>query len=111
MAALSALWFCFERLTTEGPAWDVQIFIDSNVALRTLLRGYSRQRDWNMLVAELWFQTASVSAKLGAWRVPSKQNLADAPTRPNDKVQEMQQLAAAGFKQVAWQWPRMWMKV
>ena len=41
-----------------------------------------------------------------AWRVPSKQNLADAPTRPAAKRAELRHLLDAGFQEAEWRWPR-----
>ena len=35
-------------------AWGFVVFVDNNVALATLRRWCSCQRDWNVLVAEVW---------------------------------------------------------
>ena len=94
------------ELSTEGPQWKVHLFIDSAVALGTLLRGSSRQVDWNVLVAEIWFRAASLGLALMAWRVPSAQNLADAPTRPVAKAKALRALEDNGFRRVGW--PRGW---
>ena len=40
-----------------------------------------------------------------AFRVPSAQYPADAPTRPTRRWQEVQAMQCAGFSQEAWQWP------
>jgi len=85
---------------------EIHLFVDNNVALGTLLRGSSRQHDWNELVADIWFQTAARGFVLMCWRVPSKQNLADAPTRPELRHEELKQLRAAGFRQTMWRWPQ-----
>ena len=61
VAALCAVWY-FLRSPARLSACHLQInlFIDSNVALGTLLRGTSRQSDWNDLVAGIWFEAAAV---------------------------------------------------
>ena len=43
---------------------------------------------------------------VAAWRVPSKQNVADAPTRPAAKRDELRRLLDAGFQEAEWRWPR-----
>ena len=111
VAALAALWHIMSDLESPGAQWELEIFIDSTVALGTLLRGCSRQCDWNKLVSELWFRAAVSGTLMYAWRVPSKQNLADAPTRFFQRSTEMRQLRDAGFKETAWQWPLQWMKL
>ena len=84
---------------------QINLFIDSNVALGTLLRGTSRQSDWNDLVAGIWFEAAAQAALLLAWRVPSKLNLADAPTRPEKCASELRALINRGFVETEWWWP------
>ena len=109
IAALCALWHVVEQLDWQGPQLDIRIFIDSAVALGTLLRGSSRQKDWNLLTTGIWFETARRGMLLSAWRVPSRQNLADAPTRRKTKRCQMAQLFAEGFQEVHWSWPRAWL--
>ena len=109
VAALCALWQIVEILKLQGPQLDIRVFIDSTVALGTLLRGSSRQKDWNLLCPGLWFETAKRGMLLSAWRVPSRQNLADAPTRKTIKCAEMAKLMQAGFKETQWIWPRSWL--
>jgi hypothetical protein len=110
VAALCALWQLFSKLQSSGPQWEIQLFIDSSVALGTLLRGSSGQHDWNALVMEIWFQISTLGVILGAWRVPSKQNLADSPTRIGKKDALLQNLINDGFREVEWQWPTAWLK-
>ena len=106
IAALCALWrFLQHSRLCVGQGVQINLFVDSNVALGTLLRGSSRQQDWNDLVQDLWFQVARTGTLLFAWRVPSKQNIADIPTRPAARRQELQRLRACGFEEVPWQWP------
>ena len=57
VAAVCALWHFLDGHSIEDGT-EIQLFVDSTVALGTLVRGSSRQPDWNSLVAELWFQTA-----------------------------------------------------
>ena len=84
---------------------EILIFIDFNPALGTLLRGCSRQSDWNCLVAEIWFAAASRGDILCAFRVPSAQNLADAPSRAGSKPSVLDAFFERGFEEVQWLWP------
>ena len=65
LAALCAVWY-FLRLLARLSACHLQInlFIDSDVALGTLLRGTSRQSYWNDLVTGIWFEAAAQAALL-----------------------------------------------
>ena len=65
VAALCAVWY-FLRLPARLSACHLQInlFIDSDVALGTLLRGMSRQSHWNDLVTGIWFEAAAQAALL-----------------------------------------------
>ena len=97
VAALAVL----HRVLDEHSGVDVNVFIDSRVVLGTLLRGSSRQRDWNALLGSFWFRAARADAVVAAWCepsdplvaalgalraarrwMPSALNPADAPTRP-----------------------------
>jgi len=106
VAAICGLWQFLEGPRQIEDGAEIHLFVDNNVALGTLLRGSSRQNDWNQLVTDIWFQTAARGFLLLCWRVPSKQNLADAPTRPEERTTELHQLRTAGFVQEQWQWPR-----
>ena len=57
---------------------QIHLFIDSNVALGTLLRGTSRQSYWNDLDTDIWFEAAAQSSAAPHMTIPSKINLADA---------------------------------
>ena len=105
VAALCGLWDAIEALAEDGPQWEVHLFMDNTMAKGTLLRGSSRQRNWNALVAEIWFRAAEAGLVLHAWFVPSAQNLADAPTRKESKREEMARLRDLGFEEVDWRWP------
>ena len=106
VAALRAVWY-FLKSPARLSACHLQInlFIDSDVALGTLLRGTSRQSDWNDLVTGIWFEAAAQAVLLLAWRVPSKLNLADAPTRPEKCASELRALINRGFVETEWWWP------
>ena len=105
VAALSAVWYFLESPARVGACnLQINLFIDSNVAVGTLLRGTSRQSDWNDLIEGIWFQAARNAALLLAWRAPSKLNLADAPTRP-ERASKLQELVEAGFEEADWVWP------
>ena len=84
---------------------EMVCFIDSAVALGTIVRGASRQPDWNALVGNLWLGAAAKGCAMWAFRVPSAQNPADAPTRPESKWRELEAMHRAGFSEEAWQWP------
>ena len=106
VAALCALWSFLGSSSRVGSSrLQINLFIDSNVALGTLLRGTSRQTDLNELVTDIWFQAASRATLLLAWRVPSKLNVADAPTRPGERASELRSLIDAGFRETEWLWP------
>ena len=113
VAALCALWNVLRCSNMwHGHALQVNMFIDSTVALGTLLRGSSRQSDWNVLISDLWFQIARTGTLLLAWRVPSRQNIADIPTRPAARQQDLKRLVDLGFAEVTWIWPESapWMR-
>ena len=102
VAALCAL-----RSVLKGPEEvEIILFVDSAVALGTLLRGASRQSDWNALVGDLWFAAAAVGCTMQAYRVPSALNPADAPTRPDTKGHQIEALRSEGFVETGWEWPR-----
>ena len=103
-AAVCGLWN-FVGDCALPPHLEVHMFIDNTVALGTVLRGASRQEDWNMLVSDIWLQTAKRGILLLCWHVPSKQNVADAPTRPDQQVARLQQMHQAGFREIPWCWP------
>ena len=106
VAAISALWYFLESpFGVQACNLQINLFIDSNVALGTLLRGTSRQSDWTDLVHGIWFQAATRAALLLAWRVPSKLNIADAPTRPVQQARKLNELIDAGFRETEWAWP------
>ena len=44
--------------------FQIHLFLDSNVALGTLLRGTSRQSYWNDLDTGIWFEAAAQAALL-----------------------------------------------
>ncbi|CAK0845826.1 unnamed protein product, partial [Prorocentrum cordatum] len=91
-----ATWELVAALCTLGTVLaeygdiDIVCFIDSAVALGAIVRGASRQPDWNALVGNLWFGAATEGCAIWAFRVPSAQNPADAPTRPESKWRELE---------------------
>ena len=102
MAALCALKFLIEYLPGE---YEILAFVDNTSALGALTRGCSRQFDWNELIGELWFSIAQRGHYLHLWHVPSHLNLADAPTRPEAKSEQLCKLAADGFQEMQWSFP------
>ena len=106
VAALCALWYFLASSSRVGACnLQINLFIHSNVVLGTLLRWSSRQSEWNALIEGIWFQAASRAALLLAWRVLSKLNVADAPTRPTERASKLRELADAGFYETEWIWP------
>ena len=51
VAALAGLWALLDDPVCSGS--EILLLVDSAVALGTLLRGASRQSDWNDLVSEI----------------------------------------------------------
>ena len=102
MAAICALhWLLCEQLGDL----EVLLFVDNQTALGTLVRGSSRQSDWNDLIGDLWFRVAQAGVLLYSFYVPSHLNLADAPTRPREKAAALEAMQAAGFTSVPWSCP------
>ena len=64
---------------------DLRFFIDNRVAECAVRNGYVRRdtRDACALVSELWFQLQRAQATVWVDRVPSKLNIADGPSRPD----------------------------
>ena len=105
VAALCAVEFVLGDVASRVPQLQINLFVDSNVALCTLMRGSSRQVDLNALVSGIWFEVAFCGTLLHGFRVPSKLNVADIPTRPLDRATDMRSLEVAGFREVEWHWP------
>ena len=101
VAALAGI----DQVLRERTGVEVIAFIDSEVALGTLLRGSSREPDWNALIGEVWLRAARGGHLLAAFRVPSAQNPADWPTRPLAKRLGIEQLESEGFSRTGWVWP------
>eukprot|EP00959_Pyramimonas_sp_CCMP1952_P438976 9190115-Pyramimonas_sp.AAC.1 len=102
MAAICALhWLLSEQLGDL----EVLLFVDNQTALGTLVRGSSRQPDWNDLIGDFWLRVARAGMLLCSFYVPSHSNLADAPTRPREKTAALEAMQAAGFTDVPWSCP------
>ena len=102
MAAICALKLVLARLQGD---FEILAFVDNTSALGALLRGCSRQADWNELIGELWFSVARRGHYLHLWHVPSHLNLADAPTRPEAKAEQIRKLSEDGFQEMQWIFP------
>ena len=102
LAAICALHWLLSQGFGE---LEVLLFVDNNTALGTLIRGSSRQADWNDLIGDLWLRVARAGVLLYSFYVPSHLNLADAPTRPRQKAAALEAMQAAGFAQVPWASP------
>ena len=99
LAAICAINFLLSQNLGE---LEVLLFVDNTVALGTLIRGSSRQSDWNDLIGDLWLRIARAGVLLYSFFVPSHLNVADAPTRPEGKAAALEAMRAAGFRHVAW---------
>ena len=102
MAAVCGLKFL---ISTAPGDLEIVAFVDNTSALGAILRGCSRQTDWNDLIGDLWLAAAQRGHFLHAWYVPSHLNLADAPTRPETKASEIAELASRGFREIQWVFP------
>ena len=71
------------------------IYVDNTVAVSCLVKSFSRQPDLNVLAGALSVELASGSASLDVKYVPSKLNLADAPSRGS-----LTELARLGAQEV-----------
>ena len=79
--------------------------MDNTVANGTLLRGSSRHRGWNALVAEIWFRAAEADPLLNARFVTPVQNSADASMQKVSKREGVARPRDLGFKGIGWRWP------
>ena len=86
-----------------GVQWFLQQA--NTAALHTLLRGSSRQVDFNSVLGSVWFDLARANVLMHAHYVPSALNLADGPTRASKADKSRAALESLRFKEVAWQWP------
>ena len=102
LAAICALQWLLDQNLGE---LDVVLFVDNKTALGTLVRGSSRQVDWNALIGDLWLRVARTSTLLSSFYVPSHLNVADAPTRPKEKGAALQAMQEVGFTRVQWRSP------
>ena len=102
LAAICALQWLFEQNLGD---LDVVLFVDNTTALGTLVRGSSRQVDWNALIGDLWLRVARTSTLLSSFYVPSHLNLADAPTRPTEKCAALEAMQKVGLTRVSWSRP------
>ena len=59
----------------------VLIYIDSNAALGSIVKGHSNRQDINLYAGTVWHLLAKHKITAFFMRVPSKQNPADAPSR------------------------------
>ena len=101
LAAVCALWQLFDKV--RAPV-EILLFVDNTAAHGTIVRGSSRQEDWNHLVSEIWFQPASAGNCFSAWWVPSHLNVADAPSR-TPAPESVTCLTAQGFQEIDFLWP------
>ena len=102
LAAICALhWLLGQHLGDL----EVLLFVDNKTALGTLVRGSSRQVDWNALIGDLWLRVARTGTLLSSFYVPSHLNLADAPTRPKEKSAALEAMQRVGFTRVPWSIP------
>ena len=84
---------------------EIVLFVDCNPALHALVRGASRQSDLNDVITGFWFEVASACMLLHAFRVPSKLNIADGPTRQDTWDEAVSEFQRRGFRHLDWAWP------
>jgi len=79
---------------------DAVCFVDNQGVLAGFVNGSSRQPETNFMVAQFWFRVLKLSADVQFWRVESKANVSDGPTRQFFDV-----LQRLGAKEVEVVWP------
>ena len=107
VAALCAVWY-FLKSPARLSACHLQInlFIDSDVGLGHTVAWYVPvSRTGTVLSLAFGSRWQLKAVLLLAWRVPSKLNLADAPTRPEKCASELRALINRGFVETEWWWP------
>ena len=63
------------------PGAIVHLFIDNTAAQSIAQKGTSSKNDLNHIAGSLWLLAASLKIELNIWRVPSKLNASDPPSR------------------------------
>ena len=62
-----------------------QAYIDNDGVLYSIINASSRASDVNLIVGKLWKSLHTLSTDLTAFRIESKANIGDAPSRLNDE--------------------------
>jgi hypothetical protein len=93
-----------ERAMESFPDCEIILFIDNQSALGVVGNGSSPVPDMCALVQGLWFACAAKGVFLVTFWVPSELNLADWPTRPDEKAPLLEKLRAR-FSQEPFRWP------
>ena len=77
----------------------LRIWIDNSGGEHVLRQGSSRTSDYNALVHFFWLMSAKLNTEVEIRRVPTKDNIADGPTRPDKSVdcKILTELQALGF--------------
>ena len=81
LAILLVLETCKEAL--QYARW--QAYIDNDGVLYSIINASSRAADVNLIVGKLWRNLHKLSTDLIAFRLESKANIGDAPSRLNDE--------------------------
>ena len=85
VAALAAAQGAVEHARcAAGDEWapvEVRLFVDNAVVERSLVKGSCRAPDLNAAVQAFWEWAARGEVLIGIFRVPSKANPADGPSR------------------------------
>ena len=72
-----------------------QAYIDNDGVLYSIINASSRASDVNLIVGKLWKSLHTLSTDFTAFRIESKANIGDAPSRLND-VEELHDLKHLG---------------
>ena len=77
---MAALWAVIQSAAALRGR-PVHLYVDNTVAQGALRKGSSPKEDLNRLAGDFWLLAAELQLSVHVWRVPSKSNPADAPSR------------------------------
>ena len=93
-----AVILLFDTFAREIADCDVRLFCDNIAEQGALIKGFSRSPSQAALCGAVWVRAAH--GRVGLWidRVRSKSNIADIPTRPGSRSQDLEILRALGAR-------------
>ena len=83
---LYAIWASLETFERECHGASVRIWTDNVGGEHALHKQSAKSRDHNYIIHKVWKKAAEINAGLWINRVPSSENIADGPTRPDENV-------------------------